>query len=384
MAMSPFLPGCACGTYECSRAQENTSWCEDDVLLSCRGGDDPDGGWNRYLSRVDCAGMGMVCLPFEADLIATCAPMEDLCVPEMEAAGACRAEGDATTLYTCTPQETCEPSLECRERYSCEAPPRCVQWGIWESSGQLCEACTSHCGCAAGFSCSEDGLCQPGEPPADLRCCDRARGGTCPVGEACTTFEGEVSTCAGGERCDVCEGIGDCAELDCVTLEGRPTSVCLDPVEGSMVTSTCVVSDEGAHEIWSQNICGDLISLEETCDAQSICTDATCGRLWPEIEVNPTLLDLPDTMVGDTSTRQLSIGNLGDIVLNVSSITLMSETPDVFEISLTEATVMVDEIVTLDVSFTPIEAGDFTARILIESDDEDEPEVQVLVNVTAL
>jgi hypothetical protein len=66
--------------------------------------------------------------------------------------------------------------------------------------------------------------------------------------------------------------------------------------------------------------------------------------------------------------------------LNVSDISLQDDSIELFTVTPSQAVVVVDELITITVSFQPAEQGDVSARLTISSDDPDEPEITVLLN----
>ena len=100
----------------------------------------------------------------------------------------------------------------------------------------------------------------------------------------------------------------------------------------------------------------------------------------PDIQVAPTNLDFEVLLNGRVDTT-LTIANTGNVTLEVSSITdsqlWLSETPNNLDISSESSG---DVAVTVDAS--GLSAGDYEGTITIQSDDPDEGEVVVSINLT--
>ncbi len=97
---------------------------------------------------------------------------------------------------------------------------------------------------------------------------------------------------------------------------------------------------------------------------------------FPDIEVTPDELVMPNTPFGGSSEEELTISNNGDELLVVSDI--YSSQPE-FTVDPSSLYVSPGESEIVTVTFSPPEAAIYTANIIIESDDPDEPVVQVPV-----
>ena len=95
----------------------------------------------------------------------------------------------------------------------------------------------------------------------------------------------------------------------------------------------------------------------------------------PEIAVEPQALDFGEVLVGNVGVQTFTIFNEGGGPLQVSNIT--TDNP-VFMPSVT-SDVVIDFGESLDVSviFTPTEVGPVTGTLTVESNDDDEPSVEV-------
>ncbi|MFH1465007.1 MAG: cobalamin-dependent protein [Pseudomonadota bacterium] len=99
----------------------------------------------------------------------------------------------------------------------------------------------------------------------------------------------------------------------------------------------------------------------------------------PDIEVEPGSWAFGARPAGETDTAEISVDNLGRQTLEISSIAIE---PAEGPFLLTSATSLALEHLqhaTIAVSFTPAAAGEFSAELVIRSNDPDEEEVRVLL-----
>ena len=87
-------------------------------------------------------------------------------------------------------------------------------------------------------------------------------------------------------------------------------------------------------------------------------------------------IDFGVTYTNFGGTEQISIGNNGTDVLEVSSITVDN---DVFSLSESNATIGYGDEFTLEVEFLPLESGDHSGTITIVSNDSNEPEITIVL-----
>jgi hypothetical protein len=95
-----------------------------------------------------------------------------------------------------------------------------------------------------------------------------------------------------------------------------------------------------------------------------------------EIRVSPRSLDFGEVVVGSgPHTRALTIANDGDVALHLSGTIAIDEP---FSASEPLTTLLAPGTSTsLEVHFDPDEAGEWSAHIWVESDDLDDPAVDV-------
>jgi hypothetical protein len=100
----------------------------------------------------------------------------------------------------------------------------------------------------------------------------------------------------------------------------------------------------------------------------------------PDIDVSPPSIDFGAVAVGTTATRQLTIRNVGQGDLFVSSILIQGGTASPFHFGgriFTGFTVRPGQAVTIGVFFTPRTTGFFQDAVVIRSNDPDEATVTV-------
>jgi hypothetical protein len=100
----------------------------------------------------------------------------------------------------------------------------------------------------------------------------------------------------------------------------------------------------------------------------------------PDIDVSPTSIDFGAVAVGTTAARQLTIRNVGQADLFVSSITIQGGPTSPFHfggVIFTGFTLRPGQGVTIQVFFTPRTTGLFQDAVIIQSNDPDESTVVV-------
>ena len=111
------------------------------------------------------------------------------------------------------------------------------------------------------------------------------------------------------------------------------------------------------------------------------CQDQEINALAPDIAVTPVEVDFGTVTLGTPVQQELTIHNAGGGTLNVSSVTLLHGVAG-FEVEPYEGELGMDEFVDLVVSFDPVELGPADDFVLVQSDDPDEPTVEVHVFAT--
>jgi len=410
-----------CYDDDCSNPGEG--WCEGDTVTRCEGA-----GMNQayWIGSQDCAGEGLRCVEglgqghggAETPL-AWCLDVQECTKAMAFQCGQSPADG-SPILMQCRDVST--TSWWGENGVKQLGGPAAVElvlepvgsegYGHPVENPLPCVECAGTCGCEAGSVC-RDGLGVPadvvsaeGEAPV---CCGRERGTDCPKGTACEMLDGTKGVCEKGARCDPCETALDCESqlLDCASTGGGLPPVCLTPAEAQQVfydcrddlgeawrIDACGTWVEKAHNVaisfsckedtdqsWSLNACDQWIAMVEDCGDGFRCEANECIPRVPEIEVSPTLLAFGDTAVAGSKVLTLSIGNLGDGTLVVDEILVQPAAAAAqFKLSKTPLEVAESEIISIDVTFSPDKVGPFQGKILVRSNDKDEPEVTVLMN----
>ncbi|MDX9724099.1 MAG: hypothetical protein RBU37_25350, partial [Myxococcota bacterium] len=148
------------------------------------------------------------------------------------------------------------PPVYCCENSGCPANQPCVDAS--GAAGTCARQCTVNCDCPQGQLCTASGLCVQGVEPA--YCCEKEG---CPLGEACTSIEGESSTCRECEHsCDCPQGEACSASGICVA--GLEPTFCCEKA-GCPEGEACIHEDDRADVC--KPVCGNgVIETGETCD----------------------------------------------------------------------------------------------------------------------
>lgn len=173
-------------------------------------------------------------------------------------------------------------------------------------------------------------------------------------------------------------------ECDEATSKAWNVDVCGRNIASAEQVIVAYACKEGTDERWALNVCDQWVSLIEDCGEGYRCENNTCIPKVPEIEVSPTLLDFGNVAVGSTKTLQVSIGNVGTGPLSVSEVSVTGTAAAQFQVAQTQTQIPVDQILTLEVTFAPTAAGLSQAKLVVASDDADEPSLQVLMNGTGV
>lgn len=123
---------------------------------------------------------------------------------------------------------------------------------------------------------------------------------------------------------------------------------------------------------------GADIVLLATLDggAQAVVTNQSGGAtLEPEIVVDPLSVDLGSVVVGSAHSETVNVANLGDAPLTISSVTVTGGSFQVDGDVPTE--LLVGESFDITITFQPATLGAATGNLSIESDDPDQPAVDV-------
>lgn len=413
-----------CYNDECSNPGE--SWCSGETYEACEGA-----GMNQAYWRdsQDCAAQNLRCVEGRGTAYdgsetrsAWCLDVQNCDTVGQFQCGTSSVDGSpilmrcvnlaSTDWYT---QEGIKKFVSNLNLDLVLEPVNETGYGAPPENTLACAPCHSTCGCAEGTVC-RDNLCVPSDvvdsEDEELVCCGQERLTDCPKGAACEMLDGSAGQCDTAARCDECSATKLCESslLQCISSGvGLPT-VCLQDEDVNLFTYQCrselnqawkknvcgtwiEAADtfvaaydckKGTDEIWSLNACDQLIEMATDCGTGFRCESNECIKRVPEIEVNPTLLNFSDVSVSTTKTLTISIGNIGYWPLNVTEFVVQSEAADQIVLSESALEVGVNEIASVDVTFAPTQTGTVTGKILVRSDDQDEPEVTILVNGTAI
>ncbi len=158
-----------------------------------------------------------------------------------------------------------------------------------------------------------------------------------------------------------------------------------DPVEGTVDPgeSMDVLVALNAENLFAGEYSADaVISTNDPLNTEVTIPVALTVTGEPEIEVSPDSLDFGLVYIGDSSSLEIEVANDGTDVLYVSSVNVNDG--GAFESDLAEGfEITPSEVVTITVTFSPNETGDYMGSLSIESDDTDEPTVTITLSGSA-
>ncbi len=177
------------------------------------------------------------------------------------------------------------------------------------------------------------------------------------------------------------------AEVDFVGWVVSPidTNIALDKITwngavaaGETLTWTWVARHVGGY--------GDVVTntAEFIGATQMGKADAVFDVVGPEITMHPLSLPFGSQSVdaGPTISQTVTITNDGSVDLHISDVTSVGDTSEFNLADSGEATLTPGSARTIEVSFDPSSAGAKTVTLTIQSDDADEPAVEVLLSGT--
>lgn len=98
----------------------------------------------------------------------------------------------------------------------------------------------------------------------------------------------------------------------------------------------------------------------------------------PDIDVSPSSVDFGYVMVGETSTAEVDVCNQGTEDLHVQYVSLEGGEP--FSLGSMSAVLIAPmDCATMEVVFAPESIDTFADTVVVDSDDEDEPEYELAV-----
>jgi hypothetical protein len=98
--------------------------------------------------------------------------------------------------------------------------------------------------------------------------------------------------------------------------------------------------------------------------------------LTPEISVAPNELFFGDQVVPVSNSQQIYLSNSGRVALEVS-LSMQAEDSDIFSVAETTFEIQPDETLTLPIDFTPSTYLSYQALLIVDSNDEDTPQLEI-------
>ena len=123
-----------------------------------------------------------------------------------------------------------------------------------------------------------------------------------------------------------------------------------------------------------------LLALGTGCPDYQLRSNTDESDIWPVIRVEPNELWFDDTAPLDTSWSSVLLANDGDVLLEIDAIKLTTTEEFAIEDMLSEAGTLIlspGEDLQLEASFTPLQAAELSATLLVKSDDPVSPQVLV-------
>lgn len=136
---------------------------------------------------------------------------------------------------------------------------------------------------------------------------------------------------------------------------------------------------------------GDTVTLED--DGETVFIQSRTESEWIEITVDggsqaglsvtPRSLSFGNNAVGETGVRELVVSNQGSEVVDIGELQIQGQNPAAFAIEAPIEEVNPGEEAVIDLSFTPPEAGQFSAGLVIFHSASTEPTTVALEGTTA-
>ena len=124
---------------------------------------------------------------------------------------------------------------------------------------------------------------------------------------------------------------------------------------------------------------GALLAVLVGCKSES-----GVNPLYPEIVVTPDAIDFGDVVADYQASAMLDVFNAGREPLAIGVVRLEGEDPGAFVIGTAPTEVAVDESAPIEVQFWPDTYVDYAATLVIESNDEQTPVIQVPLTGTGV
>jgi hypothetical protein len=151
------------------------------------------------------------------------------------------------------------------------------------------------------------------------------------------------------------------------------------PGDGQLLTVTYMPVDEGLDNGCLAIVTGNT----ETGPVELALSGAGTVAPEPDINPDPAMLEFNTVIIGDTAVITAEIQNLGTADLYVSAVNLGAGTSDEFTFSPAGSfSLAPNSSQTLTVTYTPMDEGPDSGSLVIESDDPDEPAVELRLTGT--
>ena len=126
---------------------------------------------------------------------------------------------------------------------------------------------------------------------------------------------------------------------------------------------------------------GDIMRLHYAFFAMGFvgCTgnETKVNQLTPDLAVSVDELDFGEYKAGETLTQNIQLINAGQATLTVDSIEIVSAVEGVFTVQEVPESLGLQEVYDLAIDFTPVDLESYTADLVIQSNDDENPEYTV-------
>ncbi len=97
------------------------------------------------------------------------------------------------------------------------------------------------------------------------------------------------------------------------------------------------------------------------------------NELTPDLAVSVDVLDFGEHKTGETLSQNLELINAGQAILTIDSIDVVSDADGVFAIQEVPSSLGLQEVYELSIDFTPVDLESYTAELIIQSNDDENP-----------
>jgi hypothetical protein len=113
-------------------------------------------------------------------------------------------------------------------------------------------------------------------------------------------------------------------------------------------------------------------------------SDSQVNPIYPEIVVTPDAIDFGDVVADYKASETIDVFNAGRTTLDINAVRLEGEDADAFVIGTAPTEVAVDESALIEIQFWPDTYVDYAATLVVESNDEQTPVIQVPLTGTGV